>query len=69
MYFSLNTGIFYTGGLGAGSFSYEYDTDYTEFSLSFVAEIVFEELVIPLLLVPIYFVVLCSTERIQASPG
>ena len=55
MYFGANTGIFYTGGLGAGSFSFEYDTDYTEISVSFVAEIVFEELVIPLLLVPIYF--------------
>ena len=55
MYFGANTGIFYTGGLGAGSFSFEYDTDYVEISLSFVAEIVFEELVIPLLLVPIYF--------------
>ncbi|MGB0378698.1 MAG: hypothetical protein ACPGGE_07715, partial [Poseidonia sp.] len=54
MYFGVNTGIFYTGGLGAGSFSFEYDTDYVEISLSFVAEIVFEELVIPLLLVPIY---------------
>ena len=55
MYFGANTGIFYTGGLGAGSFSFEYDTDYVEISISFVAEIVFEELVIPLLLVPIYF--------------
>jgi len=55
MYFGVNSGIFYTGGLGADSFSFDYDTDYTEFSISFVAEIVFEEMVIPLLLVPIYF--------------
>ena len=54
MYFGANTGIFYTGGLGPGSFSFDYDPDYLELSVSGVAEIVFEELVIPLLLIPIY---------------
>ena len=63
MYFGSNTGIFYTGGLGPGSFSFEYDSDYTELSVSVVSEIVFEELVIPLLLVPIYFAVFLSRRR------
>ncbi len=63
MYFGANTGIFYTGGLGPGSFSFEYDSDYSEFSLSFVSEIVFEELVIPLLLVPVYFAVFFARRR------
>jgi len=54
MYFGANTGIFYTGGLGSGSFSFDYDPDYLELSVSGVAEIVFEELVIPFLLIPIY---------------
>ena len=63
MYFGTNTGIFYTGGLGPGSFSYEYDSDYSEFSVSFVSEIVFEELVIPLLLVPVYFAIFFSRRR------
>ncbi|MBL6886736.1 MAG: hypothetical protein ISR24_04925 [Candidatus Poseidonia sp.] len=55
MYLGLNTGIFYTGGISSTSFSMDYDPDHTEISISFVSEIVFEELVIPLLLVPIYF--------------
>lgn len=54
MYFGVNTGIFYKGGLGPGSFSFDYDADSLELSMSGVAEIVFEELVIPLLLIPIY---------------
>ena len=63
MYFGANTGIFYKGGLGPDSFSFEYDTDYTEISVSVVSEIVFEELVIPLLLVPIYFAVFLSRRQ------
>jgi hypothetical protein len=63
MYFGTNTGIFYTGGLGPGSFSYDYDSDYSEFSVSFVSEIVFEVLVIPLLLVPVYFAIFFSRRR------
>jgi hypothetical protein len=54
MYFGVNTGIFYAGGLGPGSFSFDYDTDSFEISMSGVAEIVFEELVIPFLLIPVY---------------
>ena len=54
MYFGANTGIFYTGGLGPGSFSFEYDIDYTEISVSVVSEIVFEEFVILFLLIPAY---------------
>ena len=54
MYFGTNTGIFYAGGIGPGSFSFDYDADSFEVSLSGLSEIVFEELVIPLLLVPIY---------------
>jgi hypothetical protein len=63
MYFGANTGIFYTGGLGPGSFSFEFDNDYTEISVSVVSEIVFEELVIPLLLIPIYVAVFLSRRR------
>ena len=63
MYFGANTGIFYTGGLGPGSFSFEFDNDYTEISVSVVSEIVFEELVIPLLLIPIYFAIFISRRR------
>ena len=63
MYFGTNTGIFYTGGLGPGSFSFEFDNDYTEISVSVVSEIVFEELVIPLLLIPIYFAIFISRRR------
>ena len=54
MYFGTNTGIFYKGGLGPGSFSFDYHPDSFEISVSGVAEIVFEELVIPFLLIPIY---------------
>jgi hypothetical protein len=51
MYLGMNTGFFYLGGL---SFTTEYQVDEPEFSVSGVSEIVFEELVIPLLLIPIY---------------
>jgi len=51
MYLGMNTGFFYLGGLG---FTTEYQVDEPEFSVSGVSEIVFEELVIPLLLIPIY---------------
>ena len=54
MYFGINTGLFYAGGLGPGSFSKEFQEDEMEFSVSGVSEIVFEELVIPLLLIPVY---------------
>ena len=49
-----NTGFFYLGGLGANSFDTGYHDEGQEFSMSGVREVVFEELVIPLLLIPIY---------------
>lgn len=60
LYFGLNTGIFYAGGLSGESFSLEYHADSMEFSVSGVMEIVFEELVIPLLLIPVYLGVFFS---------
>ena len=57
MYMGMNTGFFYRGGLTGTSFSSEYDPESFEISLSALSEIVFEELVIPLLLVPIYFAI------------
>jgi len=54
MYFGVNTGFFYAGGLGPGSFSTDFHEDEMEFSMSGVSEIVFEELVIPFLLIPVY---------------
>ena len=57
LYFDSNTGFFYSGGLSGDSFSSEYDAESIEISLSALSEIVFEELVIPLLLVPIYFAI------------
>ncbi len=57
MYMGMNTGFFYRGGLNADSFTNEYDPESFEISLSGLSEIIFEELVIPLLLVPIYFAI------------
>ena len=57
LYFNSNTGFFYSGGLSGDSFSSKYDAESIEFSLSALSEIVFEELVIPFLLVPIYFAI------------
>lgn len=50
-YFGITSGFFYLGGFDASS---EYDAEALELSLSGVLEIVTEELVIPLLLIPIY---------------
>lgn len=63
LYFGANTGIFYIGGLGPGSFGFEYNADHFELSLSGLSEIVFEELVIPLLLIPVYLAVFISRRR------
>lgn len=60
LYLGVNSGIFYVGGLGPGSFSFDYNADHLEISLSGLSEIVFEELVIPLLLIPVYFAVFVS---------
>ena len=57
LYFNSNTGFFYSGGLSGDSFSSEYNAESIEISLSALSEIVFEELVIPFLLVPIYFAI------------
>ena len=57
LYFGINTGVFYSGGLNSNSFSLEYDAESLEISISAFMEIVFEELVIPLLLIPLYFFV------------
>ena len=57
MYMGVNSGFFYRGGLSGDSFTTEYDPESFEISLSALSEIVFEELVIPLLLVPIYFAI------------
>ncbi|MGA0380324.1 MAG: hypothetical protein ACO3NJ_05945, partial [Candidatus Poseidoniaceae archaeon] len=57
MYMGVNSGFFYRGGLNGDSFTSEYDPESFEISLSALSEIVFEELVIPLLLVPIYFAI------------
>ena len=57
MYMGINSGFFYRGGLSGDSFSSDYDPESFEISLSALSEIVFEELVIPLLLVPIYFAI------------
>ena len=54
LYFGITTGIFYSGGLNSKSFI-DYDAESFEISISAFMEIVFEELVIPLLLIPTYF--------------
>lgn len=63
LYLGANTGIFYIGGLGPGSFGFEYNADHLELSLSGLSEIVFEELVIPLLLIPVYLAIYVSRRR------
>lgn len=61
MYLGLDTGIFYGGGL---TFYNEYTDDALEISLSGLMDILFEELVILLLLVPIYFGLFISRRKI-----
>ena len=51
MYFGKDTGFFYAGGFTTHD---EYHPDEMEISISQLSEIVFEEMVIPLLLIPIY---------------
>ena len=60
LYLGINTGIFYSGGLNGDSFSFDYDAESVELSISAFLEIVFEELLIPLLLVPTYFAIFYS---------
>ena len=61
MYFGVDTGIFYGGGL---TFYDGYTDDALEISLSGLMDIVFEELVILLLLVPIYVGLFISRRKI-----
>lgn len=61
MYFGVDTGIFYAGGL---TFYDGYTDDALEISLSGLMDIVFEELVILLLLVPIYIGLFISRRKI-----
>jgi len=60
LYLGINTGIFYSGGINGNSFSFDYDAESVELSISAFLEIVFEELLIPLLLVPTYFAIFYS---------
>ncbi|MBT5735577.1 MAG: hypothetical protein HN794_07150 [Euryarchaeota archaeon] len=60
LYLGINTGIFYSGGLNGDSFSFDYDAESVELSISAFLEIVLEELLIPLLLVPTYFAIFYS---------
>ena len=59
-YFGINSGFFYLGGFSTSS---EYDAEALEISLSGVIEIVTEELVIPLLLIPIYLYFFVSRRK------
>ena len=67
-YFGISTGFFYYGGLETDS---KYDAEALELSLSGLMEVVTEELVIPFLLIPIYFYVFFSRrqrfERLRAE--
>ena len=60
LYFGVNTGLFYLGGL---SFSNDYQERSLEVSLSVVLEVVTEELVIPFLLIPVYIGLYLSRRR------
>ena len=59
-YFGMETGFFYLGGLDATG---NYEAEATEISISAILEVVTEELVIPFLLVPIYFFIFYSRRR------
>ena len=63
LYFDINTGVFYSGGLNSDSFGFDYDAESFEISISAFMEIVFEELVIPLLLIPTYFAIFYARAR------
>ncbi|MEZ8139116.1 MAG: hypothetical protein QMC43_00960 [Candidatus Poseidoniaceae archaeon] len=59
-YFGIETGFFYLGGFEATS---DYDAEAVEISVSGILEVVTEELIIPFLLVPIYFFIFYSRRR------
>ena len=60
-FFGTTTGTFYYGGFEFGE---EYDAEAVEISLSGLLEVVTEELIIPLLLIPIYFYFFYSRRRL-----
>jgi hypothetical protein len=64
MYFGVDTGFFYYGGL---TFGEDYDGEAVEFSLSGLVDILTEELVIPLLLIPIYLSLYIGRKRLYNS--
>jgi len=59
-YFGIETGFFYLGGFEATS---DYDAEAVEISVSGILEVVTEELIIPFLLVPIYFFIFYSRRQ------
>lgn len=59
-YFGIGTGFFYYGGLTTDD---KYDAEAFEISISGLMEVVTEELVIPFLLIPIYFYFFISRRR------
>ncbi|MDG1546662.1 MAG: hypothetical protein P8Q55_04660 [Candidatus Poseidoniaceae archaeon] len=59
-YFGIKTGFFYLGGFDATS---DYKAEAVEISVSGLLEVVTEELIIPFLLVPIYFFIFYSRRR------
>ena len=59
-YLGIETGFFYLGGFEATN---DYDAEAVEISVSGILEVVTEELIIPFLLVPIYFFIFYSRRR------
>ena len=59
-YFGIETGFFYLGGFDTTN---DYEAEAIEISVSGILEVVTEELIIPLLLVPIYFYIFYSRRR------
>jgi len=59
-YFGIETGFFYLGGFDMTG---DYEAEAIEISISGVLEVVTEELIIPLLLVPVYFFIFYSRRQ------
>jgi len=59
-YFGIETGFFYLGGFDTTS---DYEAEAIEISVSGIFEVVTEELIIPFLLVPIYFFIFYSRRQ------
>ena len=60
LYFGSSTGFFYEGGF---SITDEYTTEGTEVSISGLIEIITEELIIPILLIPLYFALFAKRKK------